>query len=194
MKNESVKTYITNGNELYYWNQQDHAYDFVDFNKEMPTINSDFVTGGNVYSNGNKPEYSKMYKPKKKTKSGFDEMLISDKIRFMVDKIYLNGSHTCVVWKDGTKTVVNCADGDYYDEYAAFTAALAKKIYGNNTALKRMLEEKTVVQKPIPGKDWREPVYVKFDPESMSSAIHKACEKLHDALRGITPDEKKDDD
>lgn len=142
----------------------------------------------------NKPEYSKMYKPKKKTKCGFDAMNNGDVIRFTVDKIYLNGSHTCVVWKDGTKTVVNCADGDYYDEYAAFTAALAKKIYGNNTALKRMLEEKTVVQKPLPGKDWREPEYFDFDPESMSSVIHDACKKLHDALRGIGSVEKKDND
>lgn len=190
MKNEPMYTYITD---------------------------MDFVTGGYVYDNyikpehlsdaheyathyinqfatttpecQNKPEYSKMYKPKKKTKRGFDAMNIGDTIRFTVDKIYLNGSHTCVVWKDGTKTVVNCADGDYYDEYAAFTAALAKKIYGNNTALKRMLEEKTVVQKPLPRKGLESLCRdVELDPESMSSVIHDACKKLNNALRGVASD------
>lgn len=191
MKNEPMKTYMTTeGNEQYYWNQQAHTYDLIDFTNETKFV-SDFV-GGHVYSNGNKPEDSKTHEPEKKTKRGFDDMPFNDARRFTVDKIYLNGSHTCVVWRDGTKTVVNCAEGDYYDEYAAFTAALAKRIYGNNTALKRMLEKKTVVQKPLPGRDWREPVYFKFDTESISSVIRDAREKLNKALRGFESVEKND--
>ena len=218
------KIFICVGNDLYYWNQLDHAYDLVDYcqnitNAARSVINNgtttipdmDFGTGGHVYGNSNKPEDSKMrtkgddkmrqnaepskmHEPEKKTKRGFDDMLIADKLRLMVDKIYLNGSHTCVVWRDGTKTVVNCADEDYYDEYAAFTAALAKRIYGNNTALKRMLAKKTVVQKPLPGNGRREIEYFKFDTESISSVLRAARDRLNKALLGFESVEKKDDD
>lgn len=52
---------------------------------------------------------------------------------------------TVVIWMDGTKTIVRPAEGDPYNAYLGYCAALAKKIHGTNSALKRDLE-KVLVQ------------------------------------------------
>ena len=63
---------------------------------------------------------------------------------FEVDKIIHSGPCTIVFWKDKTKTIVRLSENDLYDEYAAFCAALAKKVYGTNSHLKTMLRKKWV--------------------------------------------------
>ena len=45
-------------------------------------------------------------------------------------------------WDDGTITTVRCAKGTEFDEYTAFTAALAKRLYGNNSSIRRMIHKK----------------------------------------------------
>lgn len=60
-----------------------------------------------------------------------------------VKKIIHSGPCTIVFWEDNTKTVVRLEEGKEYDEYAAFTAALAKKCYGNNSQVHKILEKKT---------------------------------------------------
>lgn len=62
-------------------------------------------------------------------------------------RILKNGVATIVFWEDGTKTVVKCAPNETPDDYDAFTAALAIKIYGSNSALKKMIAAKTEIQK-----------------------------------------------
>lgn len=44
------------------------------------------------------------------------------------------------------KTVVKCGVNETPDDYDAFTAALAIKIFGNNSRLKKVIKEKTVIQ------------------------------------------------
>lgn len=61
-------------------------------------------------------------------------------------KIIRNGPATIVFWNNGKKTVVMKADGDADNEYNAFCAALAIRIFGNNSALKRIISEKTEKQ------------------------------------------------
>lgn len=48
------------------------------------------------------------------------------------EKIFRCGDATTVIWKDGTKTTVKLMSGAEDSDYGAFTAALAKKIYGGN--------------------------------------------------------------
>ena len=48
------------------------------------------------------------------------------------EKIFRCGNATTVIWKDGTKTTVKLIPGAEDSDYGAFTAALAKKIYGGN--------------------------------------------------------------
>lgn len=59
-----------------------------------------------------------------------------------VARIFYDDVATVVFWTDGTKTVVKCPEGTPYDEYSAFCAALAKKIYGNNSKLQREIKKK----------------------------------------------------
>ena len=68
--------------------------------------------------------------------------------RLEVDRIIRNGKATVVIWKDGEKTIVRRAEDEAESTYAAFTAAVAIRLYGNNSKLKKMLEQKTVEQKP----------------------------------------------
>lgn len=52
---------------------------------------------------------------------------------------------TVVIWMDGTKTIVRAAEGDPHDAYLGYCAALAKKVHGTNSALKRDLEKVLVM-------------------------------------------------
>lgn len=63
-----------------------------------------------------------------------------------VDRIIKSGNRTIVFWKDGTKTIVKRAEDEADNDYAAFTAALGIKLYGSNSALKRVVS-KVQVQK-----------------------------------------------
>ena len=53
------------------------------------------------------------------------------------EKIFRCGDVTTVIWKDGTKTIVKLMPGADDSDYGAFTAALAKKIYGGNGKVMR---------------------------------------------------------
>lgn len=55
-------------------------------------------------------------------------------------------AETIVIWKDGTKTSVKPMKGTPEEEmsyYSAFTAALAKKIYGSNTQVNKIVSGTT---------------------------------------------------
>lgn len=58
-------------------------------------------------------------------------------------RILRNGPATIVFWGDGTKTVVKRAPDEPDNEYTAFTAALAIKIFGSNSKLKKIVKTKT---------------------------------------------------
>lgn len=54
-------------------------------------------------------------------------------VKYIPERIIYNCAATIVFWKDGDKTVVKCSPGEKYNRYHAFCAALAKKVYGNNS-------------------------------------------------------------
>ena len=63
-------------------------------------------------------------------------------------RILRSGPATIVFWEDGTKTIVKLCAGETEDSaYAAFTAALAIKIFGSNSKLKKMVKALTEEQK-----------------------------------------------
>lgn len=68
--------------------------------------------------------------------------------RYMPERILKSGNATIVFWKDGTKKDVKLPEGDTPDDYSAFTAALAKKIFGSNSKVKKVIKTKTEIQKP----------------------------------------------
>ena len=56
-------------------------------------------------------------------------------------KIRKDGSVTVVFWNDGTATSVRCSADDTYDDYIAFCAALAKRVLGSTSAVKRAIHD-----------------------------------------------------
>jgi hypothetical protein len=55
-----------------------------------------------------------------------------------VKRIVYHDPATIVFWQDGTKTVVKCMDGEPFEKYAGFCAALAKKIFGSTSKAKKV--------------------------------------------------------
>ena len=56
------------------------------------------------------------------------------------ESIDLNGDYTTVHWNDGTHTVVKRAEDEPDNLYAAFCAALAKKLYGSTANVHKLAE------------------------------------------------------
>lgn len=52
---------------------------------------------------------------------------------FRIEKVTVNGPATIVFWKDGTKTVVKCQNGDNFDLEKGMAMAFAKKAQGNSS-------------------------------------------------------------
>jgi len=47
-----------------------------------------------------------------------------------IKKTVFNGDDTVIVWEDGKQTIVTREEGKPYDQYAAFTAAVCKRLFG----------------------------------------------------------------
>lgn len=50
---------------------------------------------------------------------------------FAIKKVIFNNPATIVLWKDGTKTVVKCGNGDVYDKEKGLALCFMKKALGN---------------------------------------------------------------
>ncbi len=64
-------------------------------------------------------------------------------VKYHVERIIYNDPATIVFWKDGTKTVVKRSEGEKFNKYYAFCAALAKKVLGNNTQVNKIVASGT---------------------------------------------------
>ena len=58
-------------------------------------------------------------------------------------RIIYNSPATIVFWSDGTKTVVKKRKGERFNEYNAFCAALAKKVFESNSAVNKIVKSGT---------------------------------------------------
>ncbi len=58
---------------------------------------------------------------------------------YRVKRIIYNDPATIVFWNDGTKTVVKRGEKETFNKYTAFCAALAKKMYGNNSQVNKIV-------------------------------------------------------
>ena len=47
-----------------------------------------------------------------------------------IKKTVFNGDDTVIIWEDGKQTIVTREEGKPYDQYAAFTAAVCKRLFG----------------------------------------------------------------
>lgn len=79
-----------------------------------------------------------------------DKAYLGEKLKAAVreytpERVLRSGNRMIVFWEDGTKTIVKRAEDEVDSDYAAFTAALGIKLFGSNSALKRIITE---AQKP----------------------------------------------
>lgn len=80
-----------------------------------------------------------MGKKRKFSERGTDEMKNVD-----VKRIIFSGPKTIVLWSDGTKTIVSMSKDELrFDPEAAFCAAYTKKMFGSNSKIKRIIEQKS---------------------------------------------------
>lgn len=77
---------------------------------------------------------------------------------------------TIVIWKNGDKTKVKLREGETYSEYFAFTAALAKYLFGSNTKIKKI---------------------VKMTESPLSSNKHRNEKRTECLIEKCTPKKKK---
>lgn len=71
-------------------------------------------------------------------------------VKDAVKKVIFSGDKTIVLWGDGTKTIVTCGEGDHFDPYSGFCAAVTKRMFGSTSIAKRALEKATKdMPKPI---------------------------------------------
>ena len=63
-----------------------------------------------------------------------------------IRKVYFNDKHTTIEWEDGKRTTVGCIEGQPFDEYSGFAAAVLKRLFGSSKAAIRFLNEHKVVQ------------------------------------------------
>lgn len=66
-----------------------------------------------------------------------DPILLKDAVK----KVIFSGDKTIVLWGDGTKTIVTCGEGDHFDPYSGFCAAVTKRMFGSTSNAKRALEK-----------------------------------------------------
>ncbi len=81
------------------------------------------------------------------TKESMEKAERRTAMEYTPKRILRSGPATIVFWQDGTKTIVKRAPDEEDNAYAAFTAALAIKIFGSNSKLKKMVERLTEEQK-----------------------------------------------
>ena len=88
---------------------------------------------------------NEMKKYKRDLDRSFQEMVWNTvRLYATPTKIRKDGAVTVVFWKDGTATSVRCGAGEQYDDYVAFCAALAKKLFLSNSAVKCVLKNTPV--------------------------------------------------
>ena len=107
----------------------------------MPDCYTEYISKIDESKNCEKPK-DKESKDKPKDKESND--ISKD---YTPKRIIRNGPMTIVFWEDGTKTLVRLKEGMVDDPYMAFCSALAKKIFGNNSRVKKVVA-KTKLELP----------------------------------------------
>lgn len=59
------------------------------------------------------------------------QKLYEKQFPFAIRKVIFNDPATIVYWSDGTKTVVKCQEGDWFDPEKGLAMAISKKALGN---------------------------------------------------------------
>jgi len=58
-----------------------------------------------------------------------------------IENTVFNGDTTIIIWKDKTKTIVHCEPDKPRDPYAAFCAAVCKKLFGSTDKVMKVIAD-----------------------------------------------------
>ena len=64
-------------------------------------------------------------------------------LSFEIEKVVFNDPATIIIWKDKTKTVVKCQEGDEFDPEKGLAMAIAKKALGNKSNFNNTIKKWT---------------------------------------------------
>lgn len=86
-----------------------------------------------------------------------------------IERVIFNDPATIVIWKDGTKTVVKCQDGDEYDAEKGLALCISKKALGNKGNFNE------VFKKWVPHEEREEitNLEISFDGTTLAKAFSK---------------------
>lgn len=121
------------------------GFDF-DINKYVSSAMENFYNDKKDNTKNNTGGDKKMNETKKvETKKAEEKKTTIDMNAITPEYVEVQKNGTTVVrWMDKTVTVVKCSEGDSYNTYSAFCAALAKKLYGSNSRVHKTVDEKLV--------------------------------------------------
>ena len=68
--------------------------------------------------------------------------------KYVPERIIYNDPATIIFWQDKTKTVVKRSPNEPFNKYSAFCAALAKKMYGCNSRVNKIVNSGIIQKKP----------------------------------------------
>lgn len=162
---------------------------------------SDPVSSHEIKVNSKGLEKIQLKKERKFMERGTDEMKKLD-----VKKIIFSGPKTIVLWSDGTKTIVSMSKDELrFDPEAAFCAAYTKKMFGSNSKIKRIIEQKSNFEEYTKAAienaetefdkfmkctcPW---LYTEEKPTEVEAAIAKAMSEFY--KEELAPKENKDDE
>lgn len=77
----------------------------------------------------------------------YSDVIISNRFTYGVpeiEEVMHENRATIIKWADGTKTVVACGNGETYDPYTGFMAAVVKKMFGGTGVAKSVHEAKNL--------------------------------------------------
>lgn len=100
------------------------------------------------------------------------------------DRIIFNPPATIVFWKDGSKTVVKCAEGEKFDPYTGFCYAFTKHCLGNLSRIKKICRASSTglpeaSKAIVEGAKDNEPMS-SFEKQSVAYMRRAICDKFSD--------------
>ena len=58
----------------------------------------------------------------------------------LIKRVIFNDRKTIILWNDGSKTIVSCAEGEQLDPYMGFCAAFTKGFFGSKHQVEKMVK------------------------------------------------------
>lgn len=92
--------------------------------------NGDFFDAGNENEGSDEPD--------------IEDELNATRIIPDIESVIFSGPATTIIWADGEKTTVKCAEGQTFDRYAGFAAAVCKRLFGSTAKAQALMDEKDV--------------------------------------------------